>query len=65
VQRVRQPGAFIFVSGDQASVQVASFVFSAPTFSDINRYSTQLPGLTILIEFDPPPSREPPLGRIR
>ena len=28
VQRVRQSGAFILVSGDQASVQVASFVFS-------------------------------------
>ena len=45
VQRVRQSGAFILVSGDQASVQVASFVFSPPTFSDIDRYSTQLPGL--------------------
>ena len=28
VQRMRQPGAFILVSGDQASVQVASLVFS-------------------------------------
>ena len=57
VQRMRQSGALVLVSGDQASVQVASFVFSAPTFSDIDRYGAQLSGLAILIEFNPPPSR--------
>ncbi len=45
VERVSQPGAFILVSGDQASVQVARFVFGAPTFSDIDRYTMQLSGL--------------------
>ena len=65
VQRVRQSGAFIFVSGDQAPIQVASFVFTAPTFSDVDRYSTQLSGLAMLIEFNPPPSRDPAHGRIR
>ena len=65
MQRARQPGAFILVSGDQASVQVASFVFSAPAFSDIDRYSAQLFGLAILIEFNSPPTRDPTHGRIR
>ena len=48
VQRARQPGAFVFVSGDQASVQVASFVFAAPALRDVDRYSAQLPGLAFL-----------------
>src|SRR5947209_81357 len=41
VQRMRQPRAFILVRGDQASVQVPSFVFSAPTFREIDRYGAQ------------------------
>ncbi len=65
VQRMRQPGAFVLVGGDQASVQVASFVFAPPTFRDVDRYSTQLSGLAILIEFNPPPARDPTHGRIR
>src|ERR1700733_5028781 len=64
VQRARQPGAFILVSGNQASVQVASFVFAAPALRDVDRYSAQLSGLAILIEFNPPPTRDPTHGGI-
>ena len=65
VQRARQPGAFILVSGNQASVEIASFIFSLSAFSDIDRYSAQLFGLAILIEFNSPPARDPTHGRIR
>src|ERR1700733_1808149 len=64
VQRARQPGAFILLCGDQASVQVASFVFAAPTFSDVDRYSAQLSGLAIVVKFDPAPCSDPTHGRI-
>jgi hypothetical protein len=62
---MRQPGAFILVSGDQASVQVASLVFTPPTFGNVDRYSTQLHGLAILVEFNPPPTPDPSHRRIR
>src|ERR1700722_7730385 len=64
VQRARQPGAFILVSGNQTSIKVASFVFAAPPLRDVDRYSAQLSGLAILIEFDPPPTRDPTYSRI-
>ena len=65
VKRMRQSCALILVRGDQASVELASFVFTASTFSDVDRDSTQLPGLAMLIEFNPPPSGDPTHGRIR